>query len=57
MSGLTGYLTTNGTDLSYVFQTRTSTAISTTGYITRNNVDLSQLFEPYVSGTKATASG
>lgn len=56
-SGLTGYLTVNGVDLSYALQPRTSTAISNTGYITQNNVDLSHLFEPYVSGNKTSLTG
>jgi hypothetical protein len=57
MAGLTGYLTVDNVDLSYVFQPRTSTAISNTGYVTQNNVDLSQLFEPYVSGTQTISTG
>lgn len=58
MSGLTGYLTNSGVDLSFIFQSRTSAPIENTGYISSiNNLDLSALFEPYTSGTKSVETG
>jgi len=59
MSGLTGYLTTSGVDLSFIFQPLTSTPIENTGYISAiNNLDLSKLFEPYTLGeTKSVETG
>ena len=49
MSGLTGYLTSNGTDLSYIYLPGTSSTNS--GYLTSNGNDLSNIFKGSTAGS------
>jgi len=44
MSGLTGYLTNSGTDLSFIFQSGTTT--SNTGFLLSSGSDISTIFKP-----------
>jgi len=53
MSGLTGYLTSGGIDLSYIFQNGTSPTI-TTGFLLQNGLDIATTFAPYTSRTAST---
>ena len=46
MSGLTGYLTSGGIDLSYIFQNGSSPI--TTGFLLQNGLDLATTFAPYL---------